>query len=132
MPRARFCFCAPWLLVGLLAAVGCSSPPPVGTVSGKVVRKGEPVTTGSANLYLKAKGIGATAPLDAAGRFTIPDPIEVGIYDVYISPPQSPGTGIAVAKGGTPVPTKYWQAETSGLTAEVKAGANELLIELKD
>lgn len=120
------------LLLGLLAAAGCSSPPPVGQVSGTVVRGGQPVTAGDVNLYMKEKGIGVMAPLDATGRFTIPTPLDVGTYDVYITPPESPDAGVAAVKRGPPIPQKYRQATTSGLTAEVKSGPNDLTIELKD
>lgn len=128
----RIRLCATGLAFGLLAAAGCSFSPPVGQVTGKVTLKGEPVTAGDVNLYMKAKGIGVMAPLDDAGRFTIPTPIEVGTYEVYIAPPQSPEAGVAARKSKRPVPVKYWQATTSGLTAEVKEGPNELQIDLKD
>ena len=122
------------LLGAILVAVGCERKVPEGTVSGKVTYKGKAVTTGSVNFTDSQKGIGSQGPLDGSGNYTIPDPLQVGTYKVFIQPPipeQLP-PGTPPKKPGVAIPSKYQDAGKSTLSFEVKAGKNDINIELTD
>lgn len=58
-------------------------------------------------------------------------PVELSIKDgKYAGDKVPPGTRIVTIEG-VGVPAKYGSPETSGLTVEIKAGANELAFDLK-
>lgn len=101
---------------------GMPLPPPAkadAKVSGKVTFQGKPV----------AEGEIAFVPADPKAGKTVTASIKDGSYSVALAPGQ-----YAVAVTGSkdmPLPAKYAASDTSGLTAEVKDGANTLDIDLK-
>lgn len=120
----------------LVGTAGCGSKP-TGQVSGKVAYRGKILSGWEVQLYSKTNGVGATGSLDSAGRFTIADPLPTGTYEVYLTPPAPPPPppnpeGSAAPKPAQPIPPKYTDARTSGLSYPVEIGPNEMLIELKD
>lgn len=120
------------ILPAILVAVGCGEAGnPRGTISGDVKYQGQPVTAGEVNLFQKATGVAATAPLDASGHFELDSPMPAGTYNVSVIPPvpkpQPPGTPPEVLPP-FPVPVKYQDPAQSDLTAEVRKGENQLAI----
>jgi len=121
------------ILFGVVALLGCSNKKPVGSISGKVTYKGNPVTTGSINFYAAERGMAAEAKMDASGNFSIKE-LEVGTYKVYISPPvpeQLP-PGTPPKKEKFEVPAKYQDPARSTITKDVKAGPNDIPVDITD
>ena len=130
------------LIVGLFAfamlfMAGCGSGGlPQADVSGKVTFQGEPVP-GVLVSFTPERGPGASGKTDAQGNYTLStkktgDGAVVGHHIVAISQPRQ---GMILEKGKPPqvapppkmvIPPKYANAQTSGLTAEVKVGDNTL------
>lgn len=133
------CLCLPLsmlLLVGmLLVPVGCGTEKPKATVAGKVSYQGKPVTTGTIQFFAPALGSGADAKLGDAGTFRLANPIEVGTYKVYVQPPtpEPPAPGAAPKKVATlNIPAKFQDPGKTPVTVEVKQGANDISIDLKE
>src|SRR5262245_33527823 len=109
------------LLIGGLLGVGGCNQPRNGTVTGRVTLKGQPVPDAMV-LFIPDAG-------PAAGSVTKAD----GTYELTS---HQPGDGVVVGhckigvypanpeKPTRQVPAKFHDPETSGLTAEVAAGAN--------
>lgn len=122
------------VLATAVLANGCGggSGKPAGTVAGKVTMKGNPVGAGSVN-FLSASGTAAMAKIDESGSFKIDGSLDAGDYKVYLLPPVPepvpPGTK-RPPTGKFEVPQKYRDPSTSGLTAQVKEGANDIPIEI--
>lgn len=129
LPRALRGACV--LALGLLA--GCSSEKPSGLVSGAVSYKGAAVSSGNVNFQLKgAAASGGVAKIEA-GRYKLDAPLPVGTYEVYLTETfPDPKRGVDTKPVPIGVPRKFLNATTSGLTFEVKAGPNDLPIELKE
>lgn len=134
-----------------LGSAGCGggSEPGVNPVSGRVTYKGEPVTTG--DVYFSPEGAsarGAQGKLDSSGNyslgtFTAKDGAYAGTYKVSIVSrgPDKPVPKKMVGKmleedmqgtGDPLIPKKYFNAETSGLAAEVTSGSNTFNFDLTD
>ncbi len=123
-----------WLLVAAVMLCGCGgSGKPEGSVAGKVTYNGNPVTSGTVN-FLSTAGVGAQAPINN-GTYQVNGPLATGEYSVYVAPPlptpQPPGTKPAPPPKFE-VPAKYRDAKQSGLKVTVKAGRNDLPVEIKD
>jgi len=107
---------------------------PSGKVTGKVTYRGQPITEGEINFYSDKLGVAAKIPLDSAGHFELPVPIEVGEYKVSITPPPladpSVGSPPPAMKEYANIPRKYRTDSLSGLAASIKQGYNELLFDL--
>ncbi len=118
-----------------LCFVGCTPKGPKQVdVTGSVSWQGKPVATGTVTLYSKTTGQGASANLGADGTFKLVKVI-VGSYQVSVTPPI-----LTIPKEGEtpkplppfPVPAKYQEDQTSGLTFEAKADtSNVLTLDLK-
>jgi hypothetical protein len=125
LPLAAFAALLPFL-------VGCGEP--IGKVSGRVTFKGEPVTKGSISFNLKGKGVAQDAKLDSSGAYTMATPLPTGTYHVYYVPPtpepQDPAKGPTPVMV-TPVPAKYQDLQTSGLSFDVKAGVNDIPVQIE-
>jgi len=136
-----------WLTVAVFISslVGCggdSGPPaptgPKGSVKAKVTHDGKPVTKGTLMLD-SGKGFVASGKAGADGAFELKGPqgdqIPVGVYQVAITPESTPPVAGAAAMPGPPtlegVPDKFYSTATSGVEVEVKAGQQDLAIELK-
>lgn len=137
----------------LLLVSGCSGGydyGPTGTVSGKLLYKGQPLTPGTAvvlkNLTTGYACMGQTGP---GGEFTLDSwnqgNLPVGKYEVMIQPPAplDPETIDPQALIDNPklmeqtrvkydFPKKYSQLSSSGLSFDVKEGKNDYPIELTD
>ena len=134
------------IAVAVLAIAGCSGvkTPPVGQVGGVVTLDGQPLTKGQVQFVPDSskgtKGRMAVGLIGADGRFQLTafkpgDGALVGFHKVVIiceedmpafdpkSPPPPPKSLI---------PVRYTNANTSGLTAEVKsAGKNDFTFALE-
>lgn len=115
-----------------LILVGCSSGPQTGTVTGTVKYKGAPVAAGTINFH-SGKGSGSQGTLDASGNFTLAGNLEVGEYKVYIQPPvpepAPPGTPLKKVPK-LDLPPKFMDLGQTTVKREVKAGANNFVIDL--
>jgi hypothetical protein len=155
MPARRLLPDAPviWVLVASLS-LGCGSSgkpgPAMGDVSGTVRYRGKPVANASVVFLPKTPDTRAAAvTTDADGDYRLStygvnDGAVVGSFQVSIvarAPYDGPvpeGMSSAYAKevfqnSGQPViPERYFSPNTSGLTAEVKPGANVFDFPLPD
>jgi hypothetical protein len=134
------------ILLGIaVLAAGCggSKDLPRGPVRGRVTLNGKPVA--GATIVFESKGVGVaqTATLDSDGRYEFASygasGLPASLYKVSVSAGRfmQPGEEIpmvAPAAKGAPapekkvsvaIPDKYAKADTSGLTADVKAGDNQ-------
>lgn len=128
------------LAVLALAAAGCG--PSRATVSGKVTLHGKPVTAGTV-LFVGANNQIATGKLDDEGRYVAPrvplGSVKVGVQT--LRPEQVRGMAANRPKDApplpsrltnlVPVPPKYADPETSGLTCDVNQRQQEHNIDLK-
>jgi len=132
-PHLRRAVGALSLLLAVSALVGCGSKP-TGSVSGKVTYKGAPVTSGEVQFIDSAKGKGASGKLDGSGNYTLSGQLEAGTYKVYLqapTPEQLP-PGQVSKRPPFNVPPKYQDPGQTPITKEVKAGKNEIPIDLTD
>lgn len=115
-------------------AVGCSSKE--AEVSGAVTLDGQPLTLGIVTFHPQSSGPLATGQIQADGNYHLEtgtdEGLAVGSYLVTVeatevSPPVNNQTE-AIPKLLTP--EKYRDKAKSGLTAEVKAGSNDVPLTL--
>jgi hypothetical protein len=115
-------------VVGLFAASGCGARK--GSVSGVVKFNGQPLPSGTIFFLSKATQQVVSAKIDD-GKYSIPDlPAGMSQVSVTTTPPTTPGRlpGNRQAPASTapgkyvPIPQKYANPETSGLSFEVKGG----------
>lgn len=142
--------------LAVAALVGCSGAtgPQTGRVSGRVTLNGKPLAGANVNFDLKEGKSPrvATGVTDSDGRYTLStfgkdDGAVLGKHVVWITMPQKgeaidPNNPTAdygkmmsgAAMGAKPdtggIPAKYTSKETSDLFREVKAGTNEINIDL--
>ena len=129
------------LTLALMAVVflnsGCGSGTPAkkmsGAVSGTVTFDGQSVSEGSVQLYAPKTGDVAVAPLDASGKFSLPNPIPLGEYNVTVLPPPEPAPQVGVPyvpKEYKKIPKKYRADGTSPFKAEIKPEPNVLTLQM--
>jgi len=131
-----------WLIVLAFVACGCTSSPNPKTypVNGKISYRGQPITSGIVLLTPADNGHAATGNLEKDGSFRLTtfqkdDGAVPGKYQVAIQVFPSDGAGLPGAEFAgkpPPLPPKYGSANSSGLTAEIKAGENHLDFPLKN
>ena len=146
-----------WIVIALLALVGCGGEPVPATtaVTGIVKYKGEPVAEATVSLVpLSPEGRPATAVTDGEGKFSVKTfvaeskiegaiPGEYGIGVMKMSAAGEPPSGTTqeelqawAEKGGVPkslLPKVYQDPAKSKLKTTVKAGENPpLVLELTD
>ncbi len=133
----------PWFV--LLVVLGGCGPMqlPLGEVTGSVTLDGQPLSQAKVT-FQPQQGAAASGITDAAGRYTLgtrkpQDGAVIGRHRVTITPviegidltadlrKVRPSTDQPVAS----IPTRYARPNTSGLTAEVKPGENQLDFDLK-
>lgn len=132
-------------MIGLAMALGCSNAPEMAPVEGKVTYNGEPLKFGTVLFQNTTGGQPASGLIQQDGSFKLTTPkagdgAKPGQYNVsvYCYESQDPAKQASFAGGDQSmgkllVPKKYIMANTSGLTAEVKAEANEpIVFELTD
>lgn len=114
--------------------IGCGRRgKPTGTVSGTVTFDGKPYTDASVIFFSPATGQGGSANINPDGTFQLPKPIEVGEYIVYLAPrlEENPAAEPKPVSIDSTVPEKYWSESTSDIRCEIKAGANQVPVELR-
>src|SRR4051812_47169973 len=113
--------CLAGLVVALVSA-GCA--PGSGSVKGKVLFRGQPLTTGTVVFYDAANNA-PSSPISSDGSFAI-SKVATGKARIAVVMPMPialPGEAKAVSlRQVSPVPTKYADPEQSGLTCEVTGG----------
>lgn len=123
-----------------ILVAGCGpGGPPTADVTGTVTHNGEPVTDATVTLY-PASGRPATGITDASGKFTIAT--VAGNHKVAIIPftevdPEavagdpdavdSGDGGLGAESTPPPFPAKYQDPETSGFTADVQMGQDNIV-----
>jgi hypothetical protein len=126
-------------LAALLCCVllaGCNTRPPLGKVTGQVTYRGVPVSEGSIIFSDDSQGLSYVSDLDTQGRFVFQVAqgygLPPGTYQVAIRPPRPSKPSLEYVtpkfeanKEYPNIPKPYREHATSGLTAVVKAGANE-------
>ncbi|MEQ1829746.1 MAG: hypothetical protein ABL921_27535 [Pirellula sp.] len=133
--------------MGWVAFCGCIPSQPTGTVSGKATYKGAPVPEGCLISFVSDSGFAALGTADASGNYKLvmagKANVPVAKYHVTVTVPgvQGPvmddederkfmaGDPATVAKFSQKqqkptIPEKYSDANKSGLSFEIKAGAN--------
>lgn len=127
----RLSICAAtWLT---LALAGCDGGASKATVAGAVTYKGKPLPTGTIAFIGKDNKV-VSAAIESNGRYSVAR-VPVGPAKISVSTPPAPPKGAAAA--GMPVletvsiPAQYNDPEKSGLTYDVKPGAQEHSIDLK-
>ena len=120
------------LVAAFVCFAGCGpKPQPTSTISGKVTCNGKPVTCGSVTFYDAAKGAGADAPISADGSFSVAK-VPLGDYQVGVMPPQlGPDAPVTPEVKNFPVPVKFRDGMTSGLTCKVDKEKVDLPIDIK-
>lgn len=120
------------LALGWVALPGCSgSKIPTGTVSGKVVLNDQPYSNADVIFLSMESGKAATGALATDGTFSLSEPLPVGSYRVYLAPKlEGAGEEPQMVKIDEGVNEKYWNESTTDISKEVKAGSNEVTIEL--
>jgi hypothetical protein len=113
---------------GLLGVSGCNQPKN-GTVTGRVTFKGQPVPDAMV-IFMPAAGPAAGAVTKADGTYELTSRVsgdgvvtgscKIGIYPANMEKPTRP------------VPNKFHDPETSGLTAEVVPGPNVVDLDLTE
>lgn len=138
------------LVIGALAitACGCGKAATSGVVTGSVTTEGKPVTGGSIR-FIAADGRGAGGQIDARGRYLVAD-APLGSTKVTISnshlKPKGGAAGPWSKMGSAPdnalpdpagqleyvkIDPAYESAETTTLTATVRAGKNSVDFDLR-
>ncbi|HEV7224204.1 MAG TPA: hypothetical protein VGN42_15960 [Pirellulales bacterium] len=130
-------------------AAGCGGPSgPQGTVHGKVTYQGKPITTGAMVSFLSDAGGGASGTVAADGSYQVRsmngDRIPAGKYKVLVNPPPKPEmspeeamkASMSKDKNKGPeadptIPDQYRNIAATPANYEVKAGDNEINIELQ-
>lgn len=136
-----------------LLAPGCGGDIQRGKLHGTVKYQGKPVTSGTV-IFLGSDNMSYPADLDKEGKYSV-DRIPFGVVKVAIQqtaarPAPKADPTVAKSKGlegkdasrpapptdepriaGVAVPAQYNQAETSGLTFEMKAAGQEWSVDLK-
>jgi hypothetical protein len=128
------------LLLSLGLGCGAGESANLAPAGGVITYRGKPLPDVNV-VFMPRSGAPATGLTDSEGRFelmTLDQPgAVVGAHQVTITPNQGPIEmplpGQPPAKPKSAVPQKYTRAETSGLTAEVKAGeGNQFEFDLAD
>lgn len=131
------------LIAGLQAVLlltACGRPH-LGTATGLVLSKGQPVNRGIVQFENREDGRSYIAPLDGKGRFQFQVAsgygLPPGVYDVAVLPPTTlPSLAYAPPVEYEPescpeIPVQYHDIKTSGLWIDVRPGSNaELRLEL--
>jgi len=143
-----------WMLVCGLSAGGCLGGKPTGTVTGKVSFQGKSVPAGCLVTFISNEGFAALGTVDGDGGYQLVmagDPrVPVASYNVSVTFPGLQGPPMTedeerlyIARDPemlkkfktqirkAPFPDKYSDPILSGLTFEVKKGANIYDIQLQ-
>jgi len=109
---------------------GANPPPPPdkkGDVSGKVTLDGKPLAAGQVTFHHKDFKFAQVFPAAVKdGAYSVAG-LPPDTYVIVVGPPQAPPPGAPKID----IPAKYLDRKSSGLTVDVKAGANTFNLELK-
>ncbi|MFO0908870.1 MAG: carboxypeptidase-like regulatory domain-containing protein [Isosphaeraceae bacterium] len=127
-------------LLALLPLACGGGGPEMGSVSGKVTYKSQPLTKGTITFVSQKGGRNATGQIGSDGTYTLQtenpgDGAEVGDYKVTISAKEEQILDYIPPKPVPPkylAPEKFEKPDTSGLTAAVKSGRNTFDFNLTD
>jgi hypothetical protein len=108
------------------------------TVSGKVTLNGEPLEGGAGKpcrvTFAHVEGPGVSADIQSDGTYTAEVPVGQNKVSIYYRDEAEKVEGAPVPDftgfGKSLVPEKYVDAQTSGLSLDVKSGTNEFNIEM--
>jgi hypothetical protein len=134
-------FLAGLMVLAPFALAGCgSSGKALGTVEGKVTVDGSPANAGSVT-FASTGGQSLSGQIQPDGTYKVVG-VPVGPAKVFLSPPPQMPAVAAAPKGSAdmpggpatvakpvPIPRKYINAESSGLSTTVKSGSNKYDIE---
>lgn len=120
--------CASALLTGCGGAAEESKKRADITVT--VTHAGTPVTGAELRLMMIGKGEGAMGILNESGQVTLSD-VVLGDYAAVVTPPEGTPDNPAPKKEYPNIPKQYRSLQDSPLKADVKAGSNEFIFELK-
>jgi hypothetical protein len=127
----------------LLGMAGCGRPgPAVARVEGVVMLDGKPLSSGRVTFW-PAEGRSGSGWIEEDGSFTIgtfrkADGAVIGPHKVAVTaaaktptgPPDFDRDGPTTGWPRSPIPARYSNPESSGLTFEVQPGANRFQIDL--
>lgn len=129
------------LLIAVFVSIlisGCGSGQielPTGQVSGTITFEGAPVTEGYVNLVSVESGRAVTMPLGPDGKFTFEEPVVIGPYAVFITPPDSAPPTLENQRPERPdpnnIPKKYRTDSTTDFKVEVQEGENDFALDMK-
>jgi len=136
MMKSKFaCWRRAALLSGfVLLAAGCSSEAPTGTVTGTVTLAGKPYEDAAVMFLDPTTGQASGADIEAGASFSLPAPLPVGTYNIYLAPksvPMEEGSPQAVKIDET-VPAKYWNEASTDLSTTVEEGENPVEVTLEN
>lgn len=132
---SRSCFVG--LSLAALVVTGCGeAPDPTGTVSGTVTLNGQPFDGEVMVMLLDTStGQGSSGEVGPGGAYTLPDPLPLGTYKVYITPTPPPeptdGSPPPPLKMDPRIPDKYLNEISSDISANVLEGENTVPVDLK-
>jgi hypothetical protein len=129
------------VLAVTLGLVGCGGERKdvLGPTTGKVTFQGQPVAAGEV-LFDNGQGIARIAPLASDGAFVVESAdgfgLPVGTYKVAIQPPRIEHPLGPIKEPPKPqifpnIPERFRDLKSSGFSAEIKAGKNELSFDMK-
>lgn len=149
-PRSRIAWVRGLFIVAITITAGCGDKgPKMAPVKGTVTIDGKPAAGAKVAFYPTNNSRPSGGVADASGNFelftkTKGDGALVGDHAVTVTllkpPPASKkpppdyaieGPPVKINKSDWIVPEKYSVKETSGLTAQVKAGTNDIKFDLK-
>ena len=123
VPKMQLIGCV--AILAYTTSLGCGprqkADPNRAEISGKVTLDGQPLPAGTMTFYSPEKGIGTSFSLRQGGTYaTDRVPIGSNLVSIETESLQFGSPSLYVR-----IPAKYADPAQSGLTAEVKAGANE-------
>jgi hypothetical protein len=125
-----------WLVASIVWLAGCGGAgDQLSVVTGQVKVGATPLGGGTV-VFMADDGRAGSAELTPEGRYVLR--CEAGRYKVAVTPPSAPDPLASPATsqptspppGGVPIPKRYQDFGTSGLSFEVKAGENQFDIAL--
>jgi hypothetical protein len=116
------------MVAGALVMPGCEkSPPPSGTVTGKVTCNGVPVTRGMIRFHPTEGGVPYPGTLNSDGSFSFSG-VPLGDMVVTVQPVTDKWQP---AGDDVPIPDKYKDPATSDFYCKIRSGPQKLEIDLR-